>query len=85
MNYRKELSEAFIDRDAVTLTELKNKLVEDTIFLDQWFDVFIDKFSDLMDTEKQTAPVWKKYYQRFDEYSDLKIQLNTVEYYLQNV
>lgn len=85
MNYRKELSEAFIDRDAATLTELKNKIVEDTMFLDQWFDFFIDKFSDLMDTENQTAPVWKKYYQRFDEYTDLKIQLNTVEYYLKNV
>jgi hypothetical protein len=85
MNYRKELSEAFIDRDASTLTELKNKIVEDTMFLDQWFDLFIDKFSDLMDAEPQTAPVWKKYYQRFDEYTDLKIQLNTTEYYLKNV
>jgi len=87
MNYRKQLSEAYLDKDKNKLSELKSKILEDTTFLNQWFDTFIDKFSDKMDAESgnRASPVWKKYYERFDEYSDLKVQLNTVEFYFKNV
>lgn len=85
MDYRKELSQANIDKNKYELEKLINTIKADVSYLDKWFDMFIEKFSDRMDVEDRSSPVWKKYYERFDEYSDLQRQLMTAEYYIQNV
>lgn len=85
MDYRKQLSEAYMNRDKSTIESIMEKMVNQRLIMDKWFDLFIEKFSDKMDQEKRTAPVWKKYYEKFDEYSDLQRQINTAEFYISNV
>lgn len=85
MDYRKQLSEAYMNRDKSTIEKLMEKMLNESLVMDKWFDLFIEKFSDKMDREKRASPVWKKYYEKFDEYSDLQRQINTAKFYISNV
>lgn len=83
MNYRKQIVDAYSHDDIVTLKTLYEGMCEQKDKLDKWFDMFIERFSDRMTLEDKTSPVWKKYNERFNEYSELKTQISTAKFFIE--
>lgn len=82
---KQKLSEAFIYNNSEALKQLHIELISKRMFLDKWFDKFIDVYDTKMTMSDRSSPVWKKYHQKFDEYETVVSELKVAEYYLKKI
>ena len=62
-------------------TKLAELLVE-RIKMDQFFDMFLDKFESKMKPNQPDTDIWKAYHKKFEEYEKLSRQIQTTEHLL---
>lgn len=84
-NYRQEISNSYMYGNRDKIQEILIEMTTTRFKLDQWFDLFLERFGERMDEEVNTSPLWRKYYKKFDEYADLKNQMLIAEHYLKNM
>lgn len=84
-DYRYKLSNAYMYNDFATVQSIMIELSSKKIYLDKWFDMFLDKYCERMNKEDSKSPIWKKYNSKFEEYSDIENAIKSAEYYLKNM
>lgn len=68
--------------DHEKLTRIYVDLVNMRAKLDRWFNKYLDKFDEKMNTVNRSDPLWKLYNAKFDEYDEVTQTIKTAEYYL---
>jgi len=68
--------------DHAKLTAIYIDLVNMRAKLDRWFNKYLDKFDEKMNTVNRSDPLWKLYNAKFDEYDEVTQTIKTAEYYL---
>ena len=62
-------------------TKLADLLVQ-RIKMDQFFELFLEKFENEMKPNKTDTAVWKAYHKKYDEYERLSREIQTTEHLL---
>ena len=69
-------------RDKQTIKNIYSELTSTKIKMDQWFDMFLDKFDDKLSTCDRSDPVKKLYNTKFEEYSKVARTIKVAEHYM---
>jgi hypothetical protein len=83
--YLDKFSLCAIDRDIVALEKIRTSLLKQRIFMDRWFDKYLDMFEKKMNVDETDTPIWKLYKQKSKEYSELNGVITTADVYIKKL